>query len=375
MSGIAIFHDNMAQMGGAERVTEVLTRTLPGAALHTTLAAPARLSPGLRQLDIRTTWMRHLPAPDRLYRHYFLLYPLAVETVDLDRYDLVLSCCFGYAKGVRTRPDAVHVCYCHTPMRWVWRYADYAAREPWGAVTRRVLPWLLEPLRRWDLRAAQRPHYFIANSANVAARIQAIYGRPSVVIPPPIELSRFQPSAAPPGDFYLVLGRLVAYKRFDLAIEACNRLQRRLIVIGDGPDRARLEALAGPTVRLLGRQPDAVVTRALADCRALLFPGEEDFGLTPLEANASGRPVVAWRGGGALDTVCDQETGVFFTQPTAAALADGIERLERGDWRPDTLRAHAAAFDRPVFDDRIRAFLRSVLPSGSLARTLAGVHV
>jgi glycosyltransferase involved in cell wall biosynthesis len=370
---IAIFHDNMAQMGGAERVTEVLTRTLPGAALHTTLAAPWKLSDGLRALDIKTTWMRHLPAPDRLYRHYFLLYPLAIESVNLSAYDLVLSCCFGYAKGVRTRPDAVHVCYCHTPMRWVWRYADYVAREDLGALRSRLLPWLIEPLRRWDLHAATRPDYFIANSANVAARIRAIYGRSSVVIPPPIELSRFR-RASGPHDFYLVVARLVAYKRIDLAIAACHQLKRRLVVIGDGPDRARLEALAGPTVTFLGRQPDEVVTEHLGACRALLFPGEEDFGMAPLEANASGRPVVAWRGGGALDTMREHETGVFFSEPTVDAMADAIERLEAITWDPVAMRAHAATFDRPVFEDRIRGFLRSVAPTRQTERTLAALN-
>jgi glycosyltransferase involved in cell wall biosynthesis len=373
VSGIAIFHDNMAQMGGAERVTEVLTRTLPGAALHTTLAAPWRLSPGLRELDIHATWMRHLPAPDRLYRHYFLLYPLAIESADLGAYDLVLSSCFGYAKGIRKRPDAIHVCYCHTPMRWVWRYADYVAHEDWGALRQHVLPWLIEPLRRWDLRASKRPDYFIANSTTVAERIRQIYGRSSVVIPPPIEVSRFH-IAPRTEDFYLVVARLVAYKRFDLAIGACNRLKRRLVVIGDGPDRARLEALAGPTVQFLGRQPDAVVADTLATCRALLFPGEEDFGLTPLEANASGRPVVAWRGGGALDTVREDVTGVFFSEPTIESMAAAIERLERGDWDPAAMRSHAARFDRPVFEDRIRSFLRSVVPSGQVQRTLAAAH-
>jgi glycosyltransferase involved in cell wall biosynthesis len=373
VSGIAIFHDNMAQMGGAERVTEVLTKTLPGAALHTTLAAPWKLTQGLRDAGIRDTWMRHLPAPDRLYRHYFLLYPLAVETADLRAYDLVLSCCFGYAKGVRKRADAIHVCYCHTPMRWVWRYADYVAREEMSGLRRRVLPWLIEPLRRWDLMAAKRPDYFIANSPNVANRIRQIYGRSSVVIPPPIDVSRFHVDAQP-GDFYLVVARLVAYKRIDLAIGACNELKRRLVIIGDGPDRARLESLAGPTVSLLGRQPDEAVTRALAQCRALLFPGEEDFGLTPLEANASGRPVVAWRGGGALDTVREHETGVFFSEPTVASMADAITRLERMDWDSASIRAHAATFDRPVFDDRIRTFLRSVLPAGRVARALAAAH-
>ena len=272
---------------------------LPGAALHTTLAARAKLIPALQQRPMHTTWMQRLPAPGRFYRHYFMLYPLAVEGVDLHEYDLVVTSCFGYAKGVHTRPDATHVCYCYTPMRWVWRSRRLRGpravqRRPAPGHVGRCLPWL----RRWDLRASRRPDCFVDHLRVVAERIERFYGRTATVIPPPIDLDRFQ-IGGEAGDYYLVVSRLVAYKRIDLAIEACNRLRRRLVVIGDGPDRARLEALAGPTVTFLGRQPDAVVSDAAAGCRALLFPGEEDFGIAPLEANAAGRPVVAWRGGGA----------------------------------------------------------------------------
>ena len=189
--------------------------------------------------------MRHLPAPDRLYRHYFLLYPLAVETADLREYDVVVSYCWGHAKGVRTRPDALHVCYCQTPMRWAWRYDDYVAREEMGAVKRLVLPWLIAPLRRWDLRASTRPDFLIANSATVADRIRLVYSREATVIYPPIDLDRFA-SDEPLGDSYLIVSRLMPYKRIDLAIEACNLLGRRLVIIGDGPDRQRLQRIAGP---------------------------------------------------------------------------------------------------------------------------------
>ena len=367
MAGIAVFHDNFAQMGGAERVAEALVTALPDAELHTTLAAHAKLIPALRQRPMHTTWMQRLPSPGRYYRHYFLLYPFAVEGVDLRDYDLVVSSDFGYAKGVHTRRDAVHVCYCYTPMRWVWRHDDYVARERFGrwqelAVSATV-PWL----RRWDLRASRRPDFYVTTSSVVAERIARCYGRRAVVIPPPIDVDRFH-IAGTDGDGYLIVARLVAYKRIDLAIEACNQLRRRLTIIGDGPDRPRLEALAGPTVTLLGRQSDAVVNDAAAACRALLFPGEEDFGIAPLEANAAGRPVVAWRGGGATETVIDGETGVFFDQPTPASLAAAIECLEGMSWAPTRLRAHAATYDRPVFVRRIREFLRSVAPPHRPAR-------
>ncbi len=375
MGGIAIFHDNLVQMGGAERVAQALTAALPGAVLHTTLAAPWKLTADFQAMSIRTTWMRHLPAPDRLYRHYFLLYPFAVETVDLREYDVVVSSCWGYSKGVRTRPDALHVCYCHTPMRSAWRYDDYVAREEMSAIKRRVLPWLIKPLRQWDLRASRRPNFFIANSATVASRILQCYGRDSVVIHPPIDVERFAMTGTP-GDAYLIVSRLVGYKRIDLAIAACNQLGRRLVIIGDGPDRQRLERMAGPTITFLGRAPDAVVTQAVSDCRAVLFPGEEDFGMVPLEANAAGRPVVAWKGGGALETVREGDTGMFFTEPTGAAMAAAICALEGRSWDPERLRAHAAGFDQRLFIDRIRGFLRRVVaPSGAAHRALEAMSV
>ena len=373
MSRVAIFHDSFAQMGGAERVADVLADTLPGAALHTTLAAHHRLIPTLRQREIVTTWMQWLPKPERYYRHYFMLYPLAIETVNLRRYDVVLSNCFGYAKGIRTREDAVHVCYCHTPMRWVWRYEDYIARERLGPIKAKGLSTLVKLLRRWDERAARRPNFFIANSANGRNRIRECYGRESVVIHPPIDVDRFSPSSQP-GSFYLLVARLSAYKRIDLAVRACNLLRRRLVVIGEGPDRVRLQQMAGPTVTFAGSVSDDEVARALSECRALLFPGEEDFGMAPLEANASGRPVIAWRGGGALETIREGETGLFFDESTPESLADAIERSERSTWSSAYMRVHARSFDRPVFMSRMRAFLRSVTPAFDWSHALPGVR-
>jgi glycosyltransferase involved in cell wall biosynthesis len=365
MSRIAVFHDNFAQMGGAEKVAEEIYALLPGAMLHSTLAVPEILSAKLCEAKIKTSWMQHLPALKRHFRHYFLFYPIAVETVDLSGYDLIVSSCFGYAKGLRKGADAIHVCYCHTPMRWVWRYDDYSERAGFGRLTRKLLPILLAGLKRWDLRASRRPDYFIANSHFVAARIKKLYGRDSVVIPPPIDVRRFQPDATQE-DYYLVLSRLVPYKRIDLAIEACTRLNHRLLIVGDGPDRARLEKLAGPSISFLGRQPDEAVARYAARCRALLFPGEEDFGMTPLEVNAAGRPVIAFRAGGALETVVEGVTGLFFNQPTTVSLARAIEDFEFYSWDSAVLRAHACKFDRAIFRDRLLEFLHQVAPGVEL---------
>jgi len=366
-SRIAVFHDNFAQMGGAEKVAEEIYGLLPNATLLTTVAVPEVLSSGLRKAKIKTSWMQFLPGLKRHFRHYFLFYPFAVESVDLSRYDLIVSSCFGYAKGVRKPPGAVHVCYCHTPMRWVWRYEDYSARADFGRIARTLLPMLLAVLKRWDLRASRQPDYFVANSQVVAERIKKFYGRESIVIPPPIDVSRFQnETTGISEDYYLILSRLVPYKRIDLAVKACAQLNRRLFIIGDGPDRARLECLAGPQVQFLGRQSDEAVARYAARCRALIFPGEEDFGMTPLEVNAAGRPVIAFRGGGALETVVEGVTGVFFSEPTSSSLAQAIQDFELCTWDPARLREHAARFDRTVFAARLLEFLRAVAPGVEL---------
>ena len=361
-------------MGGAERVAEAMHDSFPSAPVYTTVALPKSLPGGLRSADIRTSPMQHLPSIERRFRHYFMLYPFAVENFDLSEYDLIFSSSSGYAKGVRRRRNAVHVCYCHTPMRWVWRYDDYVAREGFGGTVRAALPSLLWGLRKWDLRASRQPNYYIANSRLVAQRIKKIYGREAFVIPPPIDVQRFE-MANEVGDYYLVLSRLMPYKRIDLAIEACKRANRRLIVIGDGPDRERLEKLADDRIEFLGRQPDSIVNYYAARCRALLFPGEEDFGMAPLEVNAAGRPVIAFRGGGAIETVVEGVTGVFFDQQNSLSLAQAIEEFEGLKWRQEDLRHHAEKFDRNVFAFRVLQFLGSVAPASCADELLTGARL
>src|SRR2546423_652791 len=361
-------------MGGAERVAEAMHDSFRSAPMYTTVALPQSLPQRLRHADIRTSALQKLPAIDRKFRHYFMLYPFAVERFDLSQYDLIFSSSSGYAKGVRRRRNAIHVCYCHTPMRWVWRYDDYVAREKFGQFSRILLPLMLWPLRKWDLRASQQPNYYIANSRLVAQRIKKIYGREAHVIPPPIEVNRFHMSNDIE-DYYLVLSRLMPYKRIDLAIEACKRMNRRLIVIGDGPDRERLEKMGDDRIEFLGRQPDKIVNYYAARCRALLFPGEEDFGMAPLEANASGRPVIAFHGGGAVETIEEGLTGVFFDQANSRSLAEAIEKFESMRFDPFTLRSHAEKFDRSVFTFRVLQFLGSVAPSSCADELINGARL
>lgn len=358
---IAIYHDFLVNMGGAERVTEVLHQTLPGAQLHTTLTVPGRLSPYLKTTSPRTTWMQALPAKAKLFRHYFMLYPLAVQGDDLSEYDLIVSSCFGFAKGVRRREGAVHVCYCHNPMRWVWRTSDYLAKEQMSPLRRKLIEAAIKPLKAWELCAAKRPDYFIANSQVVANRLYEAFGVQSTVIPPPINTKRFAPSATV-GDYFLVLARLAPYKRLDLAIEACTRLNIPLVVIGDGPDRERLAKLAGPSVSMLGRQPDAVVNHYASHCRALIFPGEEDFGIAPLEINAAGRPVVAYRGGGATETIIEGLNGVFFDKQEVTSVMDALQRFQTMEWDSAAIRRHAEQYDTAVFQTKILKYLSSIVP-------------
>lgn len=357
---VAIVHDNFAQMGGAERVTEALHRTVPAADLLSTLVVPDHLTTYLRDTPVRTTWMQYLPWKARLFRHYFLLYPFAIEGIDLRRYDLVITSCFGYAKGVRRREGAVHICYCHNPMRWVWRTEDYIARAGLSAPIRVALRLLLKPLKAWEKRAARRPDVYVANSRVVAARLKHAFGIDAEVIPPPIDTARFTVSHSP-GEFYLVLSRLVPYKRTELAVQACTQLGRRLVVVGDGPDRKRLQAMAGPTVTFAGRASDAQVEDYVRRCTALLFPGEEDFGMAPLELNAAGKPVIAFAGGGALETVIDGVTGIYFHQSHAGSLAGAIQRMEAIEFDPAALRAHAEGYGLETFQGRFLAVVNRVM--------------
>lgn len=362
MSKIAIVHDYFIQMGGAERVAEELHSIFPKASMFTSVDLRRELPPALKHSPVQTSWMQHLPINQKNHRHYFLLYPFAVKSLDLSDFDLIISSSSGYAKGVQRKKGAVHICYCHTPMRWVWRYEDYAAREQFGKVSKKILPLLLAGLKKWDLRAAQQPDFYIANSNIIARRIKEFYKRDAIVIPPPIDVERFSTDESDE-DFYLLLSRLSSYKRLDLAVEACKKLDRPLVVIGDGPARRHLEEQAGPNTRFLGRQPDSVVAKYAGRCRALIFPGEEDFGMTPLEINAAGRPVIAFEAGGAKETVIAGETGVFFKEQTPESLIEAIEEFENLDWNRQALRRHAEKFNRNVFAGRIREFVGNVAPA------------
>ncbi len=360
MPRVALVHDYLNQMGGAERVLLALHDLFPDAPIYTTIAAPARLVPRLRGLDIRVSFMQRLPGVLDHHQAYLPLYPLAVERMDLREYDLVLSDSSAFAKAAITRPGVPHLCYCHTPMRWAWDFADYAADEQIAPVARAALPPVLARLRAWDRATARRVDHFMANSPVVAARIQACYDRAAVVVPPPVEVERFA-VASQRGAYFLVLARLIPYKRLDLAVRACTELGLPLRIIGAGRDLARLQALAGPTVTFLGALPDAAVQAHLARCRALLFPGAEDFGIAAVEAQACGKPVIAYGAGGALTTVIPGHTGSLFPDQTVASLIAALQTFRDADFDPHAIRRHAETFATPRFQARVRRVVAEAL--------------
>lgn len=348
---VAIVHDYLNQYGGAERVLEAFHQLFPEAPVYTSIYDPDAMPQRMRSWDIRTSWMQHLPGWKRLFRAYFLLYPSAFESFDLRGYELILSSSSAYAKGIIPGPGARHVCYCHTPMRFAWRTEAYVEHERFGGLTRRLLAILLPYLRRWDLRSSERVDRFIANSQEVATRIRNVYKREALVIPPPVDLPVF--AATAPGDYYLTGGRLIPYKRIDLAIQACNALKLPLKIYGSGRDRAALEALAGPTIEFLGYVSEAERRSLFAGCRAFLFPGEEDFGITPLEAMAAGRPVIAYAAGGALDTIVPGLNGRFFHEQSAAALAVAIAAERTECYDTAAIREYAEGFGVQRFLEKI----------------------
>ncbi len=344
-------------MRGGEKVIEALCDLYPEADIFTHAYVPEAVSATIRAHRVTTSWIARLPRPARYYKHYLPLMPMALEQLDLRGYDLIISSESGPSKGIIPPADALHICYCHSPMRYIWNmFHDY--RERSGPVTRLLMPPLSHYLRNWDAISATRVHHFVANSRTVARRLQTYYRRDATVIFPPVSVDDFAP--VPPGeieDFYLMAGELVPYKRPDLAVEAFNRWGRKLVVIGGGEMLPRLMAMAGPTVRVMGAQPFDVLRSAYARCRGLVFPGEEDFGLVPVEAMASGRPVIAFRKGGATETIIDGETGTFFDQQTPEALLDALVRCEALSFDPDAIVRHARTFSVDRFARSMRAFV------------------
>jgi glycosyltransferase involved in cell wall biosynthesis len=366
---VAIVHYWLVNRRGGERVVEALCELFPQADLFALVADRKTLSSELQKHRLTTSFLQKLPGSRKWHRHMLPLYPLAVEQLDLRGYDLVISSESGPAKGVLTGPETCHICYCHTPMRYLWNmYHEYLSGSGLGSLGKLAFGLTAHYLRLWDQASAARVDHFVANSHTVAARIRKYYRRDAEVIYPPVDVIGGQ-AAGHTESYYLVVGQLANYKRIDLAIAACNNLARELRVVGVGEEYQRLRRIAGGTVRFLGTISDEEVRKQYAQCRALLFPGEEDFGIVPVEAQASGRPVIALGKGGAMETVVgmdgdeptrpEQSTGVFFEEPTASALVEAIRKFEAVEHRfsPCFIRDHAEQFDKQHFLNKMGTFV------------------
>lgn len=381
---VVLVHDWLTGQRGGEKVLDVLCERWPDTPLYTLLHRRGSVSPAIERRPVRTSFLQRLPQVHRYYRYLLPLMPLAVSRWRLPPCDLVVSTSHCVAKGAAPPPGVPHVCYCFTPMRYAWhmRRSYFAGERP--GLKARLREKLLDALRDWDRRSAARVSHFVGISKAVQRRIAECYGRPSRVIYPPVDTDFYTPGPEARGDYYLAVSAFAPYKRLDLAVAACGRLGRRLVVIGSGQDEGRLRALAGPTVQFLGWQPDAVIRDHLRRCRALLFPGEEDFGIVPVEAQACGTPVIAYGRGGATETVEPLNrpragergraaTGLWFAEQTADCLAAALEEFEaRADELPPAAaRLNALRFNRQRFAEEIVAYLEWVARGGQETETPA----
>jgi glycosyltransferase involved in cell wall biosynthesis len=370
---VVLAHDWLTGMRGGEKCLETFCRLWPAAPLYTVLHRRASVSGIIERHRPRTSFLQRLPQVHRYYRYLLPLMPLAVGW-RLPACDLVVSSSHCVAKAVRPPAGVPHVCYCHTPMRYAWQMrAAYLGATGARGLKAKLMDAILEALRRWDRASAGRVTHFVANSRTVQHRIAECYGRDSAVIYPPVDTDFFTPAALPREDYYLVFSAFAPYKRLDLAVTACHKLGRTLVVIGQGQDEKRLRALAGPRTHFLGWQPDEVIRDHYRRCRALLFPGEEDFGIVPVEAQACGAPVIAFGRGGATETIVPPErsrepTGLWFGEQSVECLAEAVALLERRprDFAPAAARRQAQRFQARRFAEEIRAFVADVLQTPAL---------
>ena len=363
---VALVHDYLTELGGAERVLQSICELYPHAPIYTLLYDEQATAGVFRGRRVHTSFLQNLPFARKHHRMYAWLMPLAVEQFDLSHYDLVLSDSASYAKGIVTKPHTMHISYCHTPIRYAWDDSHRYVREFGNSfLARPFIPLFLNYLRLWDKEAAHRVDAFIANSSFVKDRIRKYYGVGAYVIHPPVDVEFFAQAKRNPTNYFLVAGRLVAYKRFDLAIRAFNELALPLVVAGEGPELEKLKKLAGSTVKFVGRVSDEALRNLYAEARALVFPQEEDFGITAVEAMATGCPVISFRGGGALEHIVEGETGIFFDHERPSTLADAVERFTKMQFNMERIREHARQFSKEVFKQKIQDTIQKVMDYSS----------
>lgn len=367
---VAIIHDYLNQYGGAERVLDVLHDIWPDAPVYASIYNPARMPERYRSWDIRTSRLNRLPFAKEKHQALLFMLPQAFEEFDLDEYDLVVSSSSGFAHGVLTSPETLHVCYCHSPPRFLWDYHHYAKSEGLSGPARWFVEKNLPRLRVWDRVAADRADVWISTSRLVQSRIDRFYGKPSTVIPPPVDVRRFS-AGRERGSYFLMAMRLVGWKRPEIAVEACTRLNLPLVVAGDGRDLTELKRIAGPTVSFVGWADDQRLQELYRDCQAFILPSAEDFGIAPIEAMAAGKPVIAYGSGGVLDTVMPGETGLLFGSQTAESLAAVLSTFNPRDFDPVRIRLHAETFDKGVFAARLKCLTETALRKHRMRQELA----
>ena len=354
---VALVHDWLTSMRGGEKCLEVLCELFPDAPIYTLFAFPDKISDTIRAHTIHTSYLQNFPAIEPWYRYYLPFFPSAIESFDLSGYECIISSSHAVAKGVKLRKDTLHISYVHTPMRYAWdMFDEYFSRLLYGRVRRAFIRLVTSYLRNWDVRTVGKVHHMIANSSFVRERIRRYYQTEPDVINPPVDVSRFIPTAENDG-FFLVVSALVPYKRIDLAISACNDLHVPLRIIGDGTEKYRLRAIAGPDVRFDGWVDDAELEQSYSECRALLFPGLEDFGIAPVEAMAAGKPVIAYGRGGVLDSIVDGDSGVLFAEQTAESLKDAIRRFETMTFDASRIREGAVRFSRERYKKEMHEYI------------------
>ncbi len=355
---VALVHDWLTGMRGGERVLESFCKFFPDADLYTLLHVPGSVSPAIEAMRIRTSFIQKLPFWRSRYRSYLPFFPRAIEKFDLSDFDLVISTSHCVAKGAIPAQDALHICYCFSPMRYVWRFYDqYFGQNP---IKKLFLKPTLRRIRKWDHESCSRVNHFVAISRNVAGRIMEFYGREADVIYPPVNTGFFCPGEnREKEDYFLIVSALVPYKRIDLAVRAFNELGLPLRIIGRGPQLEKLRKMARQNITFHGWLSDEEVRENYRNCRALMFPGEEDFGLTPIEANACGTPVIAYGKGGVLESIVDGKTGMFFEEQTADSLISAVKGFQKMDFDPKTCREQSLQFDTEVFRRKFSDYVLS----------------
>ena len=357
---LAIVHEYLNQYGGGERVMEALHELYPEAPVFTLIFDPEKVPRHYQSWDIRPSpLVAKLPFLKKHYKKYFPLYPVAVEQFDLSEYDCVISSSHLWAKGAITRSDTCHVCYCYTPMRQAWdKYHEYLERENENRALKKFLPFVMNYIRMWDRLTADRVDHFIGISEHVCRRIRKHYRRDAEVIYPPVDTEFYSEVTVSKQDYFLCVSRLVPYKRIDLAVEAFNHLGLPLKIVGDGNDYKKLKSIARDNIEFLGWLPDEEIRQYYGSARAFVFPGEEDFGITPVEAQAAGTPVIAFARGGVLETVLADQTGLFFPHPSAESLGETVRKFEEQEknFDPALIRSHAGEFDKRVFSLKFHNF-------------------